>query len=417
MKVAVNKKHLIFSIAYFFTMLTLLLNQIEALPLAIVLRKTKYAYVALVIVLWMTGNRIRRGSWLAICSWSLFFIHAVLFGFVFNNTAGAHIAAENISVNVTQMIWYLLMVLATYLYVSQNGIFKLFITLSFYVTGLQLLIAAALHRQDFVNPVWGLIQSFTADIRYKTQFGFIHAGYLSNATYLVVVLSLFFFELYRHDPDKRIRSIMWISLIFLDVLALEMLMCAAERAGIISTLILLFIYCIFVFLRIRLEARTTILLIMAGVFFVFVMAAAGVFTHIWDKSNRALNITVNYPIFLKLGNIWTGMGFVDSSGFHEVILDFGDRTSSLDMYYVYIFFTTGIIGCILIGLGLMTILVKLFSLKKTDLNITAIALYVSWLFFAFWQCNMVTYRYPSPTILYTILLCAVSRGFCKDENT
>ncbi len=417
MKLKIDKRHILFSLAYCFTLLTLLLNQIDSLPMAMTLRKTKYAYVLFVLILFFMGKRVKRRSGIAITVWSLFFVHTILFGFVFNNSEGARIAANNISTNVTQMIWYLLMVGVTYLYVSQNGIFKQFISLSFYTCGFQLIVAALKHRHDFVNPVWGLIQSFASGVRYKTQFGFVHPGYLSNACFLVIVVSLFFFELNRRDKDLNKRMIMWGSLIVIDGLAAEMLLCAAERSGIISTAIAVLIYFVFVFLRVKFEFKTkAVFMLIVGVT-IAVLAAAGVFAYVWEHSNRDLNIRINYPIFQRLGHLWTGMGYVDNSGFNEKVLAFVERTSSLDLYYVYIFFTTGILGCILIGLALVIMLVRLIAMKKTPLNITVIATYCSMLFFAFWQCNMVTYRYVSPTILFSILLFGMSDDCCMEDES
>ena len=142
----------------------------------------------------------------------------------------------------------------------------------------------------------------------------------------------------------------------------------------------------------------------------------GGFTYIWNNSNRALNITANYPVFLQLGNLWTGMGYTDNSAFHGEIAVFGMDTSSLDMYYVYIFFTTGVIGCIIIGAALLLMLIKLLTQRKTALNITTIGLYLAMLFFAFWQCNMVTYRYVSPTIFFLIILFSMSDDFCMGSG-
>lgn len=411
MKVSISKQHLLFVIAYVFTMLTLLLYQIDALPMALVLRKTKYLYVAFVLILFLMNNKVKRRNGGALFVIALFFLHTILFGYIFTNP----IAAENIDTNASQMMWYLLMVLVTYLYVAQNDLFELFITVSFYVTGFQLVLCVLLYPHDIVNPIWGFLQAFGGGIRYKTTFGFVHAGYLSNAAYLVIVLSVFFYELNKHYDGIR-RKIMWISLIVIDMLAIEMLAAAAERSGIISAFMVVAFYAVFVLFKVRIEKKTAIALVVLAVVALVVLEFSGVFEYIWKNSNRELNITMNYPVFKQLGNLWTGMGFVDNSGFHKEIAAFGVETSSLDLYYVYIFFTTGVVGCILIGVALVTMLLRLLFQKKTDLNITTIGLYLSMLFFAFWQCNMVTYRYVSPTVLFTIIMCGMTSDFCMGSK-
>ena len=411
MKVSISKRHLPFSLAYFITMLTLLLNQFDALPAPLILRKTKYLYIFFVCILILSSKKIKRKCGVSFFVIILFFIHTILFGYIFTNP----IAVENISSNANQMMWYLLFVFVTYLYISQNDKFELFINLSFYVTGLQLFIAGLLHYSDFVNPIWGLKQTFTEGVRYKTCFGFVHPGYLSNACFLVIVLSIFFYEINRFYQGKR-KIIIWGSLLVIDALAIEMLMSAAQRSGIITSFFTTFFYFIFVIFRIRVERKTIFFFVVLFFLITAIMEATGVFTYIWSNSNRELNITVNYPVFQQIGNLWTGMGYVDNSGFHEEIAAFGIKTSSLDMYYVYIFFTTGIVGCILIGTALIIMLIRLLMQKKTNLHIAAIGLYIGMLFFAFWQCNMVTYRYVSPTILFLIVLFGMSDDFCMQKK-
>lgn len=411
MKVRIPKQHLMFTIAYFITILTLLLYQIDALPAPMILRRTKYVYIIFVAILALFNGRIKKHTGWAVITIGLFIVHTFIFGYIFTNP----IAATTIETNVSQMMWFLLMVLVTYIYVSQNNLFELFINTSFYVTGVQLIVAGLLHHSDFVNPIWGLVQSFTADVRYKTTFGYVHAGYLSNTCYMVLILAIFYYELNRKKTGKK-KTFMWASLVIIGGLAVLMLTAAAERSGILSTCIVYGIYLVFVLCRIRVEHKTKMAFTIIIVVALLVMEATGVFTYIWDNSNRSLNITVNYPVFQQLGNLWTGMGYVDNSGFHEDVLAFGVRTSSLDMYYVYIFFTTGVLGCILIGLALIIMLIRLFVLKKTNLRIITIGVYLSMLFFAFWQCNMVTYRYVSPTILFLIVLFGMSDDFCMGEE-
>lgn len=411
MKIKIPKQHILFVIAYAFTLMTLLLYQIDALPFAIILRKTKYLYVIFVLFLFMLNNRVKRRNGGALFVLSLFLLHTILFGYIYVNP----IAAENIDTNASQMLWYLLMVLVTYLYIAQNDLFQLFVNTSFYVVGIQALLSVMLYPHDIVNPLWGLKQAFGGGIRFKTTFGYVHAGYLSNAAYLMVVLSIFYYELNKKYIGIR-KRIMWISLGIMATLAFEMLAAAAERSGIISAFMVVAFYALFVFLRIRIEIKTMISFIVIGVLAIAIMAMEGVFVYIWENSNRSLNITVNYPVFLQLGNLWTGMGFVDNSGFHKEIAAFGVETSSLDLYYVYIFFTTGIVGCVLIGSALIIMLLRLLLQKKTDMNLATIGLYLSMLFFAFWQCNMVTYRYVSPTILFTIILCGMTNDFCMGES-
>lgn len=411
MKFKIYKKHLPFSIAYFFTLMTLLLYQINELPMAETLRKVKYPYVFFVLFLVLLRARIKRGTKAAMLVIMLFLTHTILFGSVFIND----IVANEIYDNASQMLWFLLFVLVTFLYVSQNNYFKGFILLSYFTCGLQLIIAMARHRGDIVNPVWGLVHAFTATYRNRNEFGFTHAGYTANAAFLVLALSLFFFEIYRKTDEIK-KAWFWISFLTIDAVAGIELMSSAERSGIISTFIVFFIYAVFAFFHIRIERKTLWFGIAMAVLAVVALVATGVFADIWGKSNRDLNITINYPLFKTYGSPWTGLGFIENAAFQSGRSLFPMATSSLDMYFVYIYFATGLLGSIMLGLALLIILIKLLVNKRTDMNILAIGFYSAMLFFAFWQCNLFTHRYISSYVISTIFLCTMSNDCCMGED-
>ena len=149
---------------------------------------------------------------------------------------------------------------------------------------------------------------------------------------------------------------------------------------------------------------------------VVALVATGVFADIWGKSNRDLNITINYPLFKTYGSPWTGLGFIENAAFQSGRSLFPMATSSLDMYFVYIYFATGLLGSIMLGLALLIILIKLLVNKRTDMNILAIGFYSAMLFFAFWQCNLFTHRYISSYVISTIFLCTMSNDCCMGED-
>ncbi len=412
MKIKLSKRHLPFGIVYFVSLMILLLNQINELPMPDLLRKVKYPYVFFVGLLVILNPTIKKGIKAALFVVFLLLAHDVIFGYIFVS----YLVPVQVADNASQMLWFLLFVVVTFLYVAQNNYFKGFVVLSYYATGLQLLIAGINHRDNFVNPFWGLVHAFTAETRYRNSFGFVHAGYTANACFLVIVLSIYFFEIYRHTEEFK-KPWFWITFLAIDGLAGLELMAAAERSGIICTFMVLFVYLFFVFFRIRIERKTLWTFIAIGVLAVLAFIGAGGLEEIWGKSNRDLNITVNYPLFKAYGSPWTGLGFIENAGFHADRYLFPMPTSSLDMYYVYIYFSTGLIGAIMMGLVLITILIKYLINNRTGLNIIAIGFYLTMLFFAVWQCNLFTHRYISSYIISILFLCAMSNDFCMGEDT
>lgn len=411
MKFSIPKRHLPFEIAYFVSLVILLLNQINCLPMAETLRKVKYPYVLFVAILVVINPKVKRGIKASLFVILMLLLHNYLYGHVFVNG----IVAAEIEDNTSQMMWFLLFVLVTFLYVAQNNFYKGFILLSYYATGLQLVVAAIKYRSNFVNPLWALIHAFTADTRFKNAFGFIHPGYTSNACFTVIVISIFFFEMYRKTEEFK-KLWFWISFLVIDGLAGCMLMAATERSGIISTFMVVFWYLFFVFFNIRFERKTLWILIGLMAVAVTVFIACGGLAAIWGESNRQLNIIVNYPLFVAYGDFWTGLGFIENAGFHADRNLFPMPTSSLDMYYVYIFFSTGLLGTIMIGLVLVVILVKLLINKRTNMNIIAIGFYLTMLFFAIWQSNLFTHRYISSYVISVIFLCTMCKDCCMGET-
>lgn len=408
--IRVPREHSVFVGIFFVTMLILLLDQVDALPMANLLRKIKYVYIIVMTILCLKNGKLRKSSKDALFVMALLLFHTILFGFVFVNDIVADITYEH----AKQLLIYFGIVLVTYIYIMQRNAFILFIDISFAVTGVQLLISGLLYPDDFVNPLWGIIQTFRATYRYKTSFGFIHAGYLANEAYLVIMLSIVFWELHKKAASNRKKIIIG-EIILFDGLAFMMLIAAAERSGLVSAAIAIIFYVLFAKTQLLSKRWFKLLTPILIVFGVVILFETGIWNHIWENSNRSLNITVNYPVFQKIGNLWTGMGYVASHGFQKSASVFGEITSSLDMYYVYIFFTTGIIGCVIQGMALLIILCELGRRLDDALGIAFMGIYLSMLFLAFWQPSLFTYRYQSCTYLLIIMLVAICDDRCMEN--
>lgn len=404
-------RHRVFAILYFFTSLVLLMEWANMLPMANVFRKVKYLYIVFMILLCIRDRWIRKNAKISYGVLGMMYLHTILFGFVFINDSieGA------IHDHAMQMIVYLSMVMVTFTYIVQNNIFELFVNISYLVAGIQLLFSAVCHPGDFVNPLWGIVQTFTATFRYKNSFGFVHPGFLANECFLVFVLSILFWEVNKDKNAKR-KKIVLCEFFLFDAIAFLMLIAAAERAGILSVAMLIIFYLFFSYTGLLRKKSMRLALPFIIIISIFAVVDSGLWAHIWENSNRELNITVNYPAFKQIGNIWTGMGYVGSDAFQKGSNVFSVTTSSLDMYYVYLFFTTGIIGCAIYGTSLVIILMKLVRGKKDSLGTAFLSIYISMLFLAFWQPSLFTYRYQSCFYLLVIMLVAISGGRCLGRN-
>ena len=130
--------------------------------------------------------------------------------------------------------------------------------------------------------------------------------------------------------------------------------------------------------------------------------------YFWASSNRGLNISANLPWVPILGNIWTGMGFVENEVFitdarNNWISAFGVATSSLDMNYLYIYCTTGILGCVVMALILLILGISLYKNRHRKYGFYYIVLFIVILFYAFMETILFTYRFWAMMIPYVIL--------------
>ena len=402
----VLKVHALFLSIYFITILFLLLDQAGALPIAEVLRKIKYVYIFVTLFLCI-GARMRKADRCIGVVLLLLFLHTLVFGFLIPK----RIVLDAVHEHATQMLVFLTMTASTFMYVYRHAIFRTFLNITYFATAIRFIIIGWIYREHFVNPVWGIIQTFRGVNRYKSTFGFVHSGYLANELYLLLVLSILVYEFNKHKAFSEFRYYLAVILV-VDLLGFMMLIASAQRSGVVSVALAYMIYFIGTNTRIFTSKLGRLILVIAATGAVIFIYKSGMWEYVWQNSNRVLNIEVNYPVFKEIGDIWTGMGYVESSGFQKDVSIFGSTTSSLDMYYIYVFFTTGIVGSAMILCSLILILYKILKRKTDSIKMAYLGVFVSMLFFAFWQVNLFTWRYISSFIVTVIFLAGMQRDCC-----
>lgn len=420
MNIKIERKYVCFTFLYFFTLLFLLLDQLDNVPFTEHLRKIKYIYMALLIVWYCYSlrnnsakGRIQRRSHIVMF---LVVFHTLLFGFVFTKD----IVVAYTYVHAREMLIYYILVYITLVYIYENKLLLLYSVSTYIALAIQLLYAFLTHPGDMINPLtyWRV---FFTDLRYRTDFGFVQYGYTANYCVFALCVSLLIFDILRTNNQLKKYFKPLLAMLACNIIILCMLFSTAGRSGILSLALILAVYAVCVFLS-KLSASNrklaTNIIIIGVILCVIILFLTGSFSSIWEDSNRDLNISINYPVFKKIGNVWTGMGFVENSEFqvgtsNNWISIFGERTSSLDIYYVYLYFTTGIIGCILIGIALLYMLYIMIKNVWSTFGAYGFSLIVGWLFYAYWQCNMLTYRYYSPWFYLVVLLYIIDSFYDK----
>ncbi len=413
----IPKKHMMFSIMYFFTMSILLLDLIDTAPGTVYLRKIKYIYILIMFLDWIRRriekygktNRLYGSNFIL----GLLMVHTVLFGYIFTKDN----LLDLIHPNAKEELVFLILVFLTISYVRDYDCILLFVGLTYGALVCQLGWAALTHFNNFVNPL-AFFRMFSSSERYRAAFGFVHYGYTGNYCMLAIITSLFILDNWRIHGLINKKRVLVKEIYIIDFFIVCMMFSSAARSSILATILMVGIYIALSFLNKEKLAmyKNQILVVGIGgaIILVFLGISTGTFSYIWNNSNRALNVEANYPAFQKVGNLWTGMGYVDNSSFAHYDETFGIYTSSLDMYYLYIFFTTGVIGSVLIGLAIFYMFYKTFRYyKRMKQGIFVLALVISWLFYAYWQCSLFNYRFLSSMVYMVIILYFIDRSSYK----
>ena len=270
----------------------------------------------------------------------------------------------------------------------------------------------ATHLEELIwNPVFA-IHSFFAHDLVRASFGYVHMNFAGNACFLLSVILLMVYLYYSRNP--LVHSRIKIAVVILEALVFYILLSISSRTAFLG----FFIFAGGAFVieikdRLHFTKESVRILIRAGIIGAAGLIAVFLFTDAWDvlmvKSNRALNISMNLRWVPVIGNIWTGMGLVENAAF---VTDastnwtsaFGVATSSLDMNYLYIYCTTGILGCLLTAAILILIGIGLYKNRKQKYGAYFILLYLVILFYALWETVLFTYRFWAMLIPHVILM-------------
>ena len=362
----------------------------------------RYIYlVALVLYFFSACNGILPGR--PFITLTILLIHTILFGRIFvNNTVKAITAKHH-----QEMMIYFLMISLTSFFVWSQDLFLDYLQWSFWTAAIVLLRAAVTHFSHFVNPIL-FVHVFSSNHSYRSTFGFGHANFTGNICIFTLAYSIFILEeLRKRESITNMLDNRYVRMILItDLLIGEMLLSTQSRTSIIAGIVFAAIYIFFNWHEVfGFSYRTRATLTYVGLLVIFVFIFAGGAASIWGNANRSENVTVNYPIF-KTFSPWTGMGYIPPYGFFTDAYGLG--TYALDIYYVYIFFSTGYIGITLITLFLIANLIFILQIKKRRDRALPLALFATMLVTGLGQTAMIVYTLLPSMINWTIISIQIS---------
>lgn len=272
-----------------------------------------------------------------------------------------------------------------------------------------------------LNPVFAVYSFLSHDVM-RSSFGFLHANGIGNMCFLIVSFLFLFYLEFSDNPLLHSRSKMVILLF--DCIIFMILFSASSRTAFISIVIFFMVAGgIRIMDKVRFTEKSKKYLkwaIFIGLLlFVVIVYASGLWDYVWINSNRSLNVTENVHWVPVLGNIWTGMGFVENGAFisnpyNANLSAFGVETSSLDMNYVYTYCTTGILGSCMMASILLILGVSLHKNRGEKYGGYYMALFITLLFYAFWETVLFTYRFWGMIIPHVVLLYGANREKTTD---
>ena len=376
MKIVAEEKKIVMGF-YCIALLAAMLTLVDNVPLIGVLDKIKYLYIIVVALFYFYDGVFvwnRRFCW----AFGLLIVHTVLYGLVFVNP----VIAYETRLHFNLMISCYLMVLFTVMYVYKKRCYTLFLEMSCLALSLFISWCALTHPGDFVNPVY-FINIFSRMGRYRAPFGMGDVNYCGNYCLYLIVVSVLLWEAWKRE-EKEIGKKLRYAMLFVNFVALYMLLSTASRSAILS---------IALFAGVGLVLRYKQVLqrhwkIIAGTLIVFalivllILIPTGVLTEIWSQSNREGNMSINFPIFIAHGDYINGMGYMDNSGFLNQ--KFGYPTTAMDIYFLHILFSTGIVGAVLVFGQMLYMLYCLLRYSKTEGRDMGLSMFLMMLFYAVW---------------------------------
>lgn len=395
MEIKCTKSNLIM-FGYFIAATILLLDCTDNFPGTSLLRKFKYIFIVILLLDFITSNLKRISKPCAVVVGCLM-LHTVLFGVVIVNPAVAELTKTHFS----EMMIYLLFLGFLTNAVERYRCELKFIEATSAACAIFMLWTGVTHISNFVNPLY-YIYVFSRNARIRSHFGVGDPNYMGY--YCLIALVFFFVLWYKYLENNTLTKKRKYFLLGISGWTVLILFSTGSRSSVLSFLIFIAIWCYKKYLKPK-WGKNAFLYI--ALLFIICVAFVGLnWTDIWGNANREANISVNIPVFNHLNAFWKGMGYIESAGFYNDA--YGYDTWPVDIYYLYIFLSTGVIGTVIISIPLVYILVKL--LKKSDDFVDKLILpaYLAILFDGMWQVNIFTYRYIATLFIGALLLISIS---------
>ena len=400
----ISKKYIF--LLFNFVMMAGIMFSVTDFPLADYGTKFKYVFI-LYCMIEIISRKTRLCSLNLALVFFLLTFYVLAWGFIFKNP----IVAIQIADHRKTMLIYLAMLIPCAVEVIHYRCVKEYTLSSGAALILVLVIQVARHRNEMIFNPYFAVRSFLAHDMVRSSFGFLDPNFVGNSCF--VVLCILFMAYIYHLGNPLFHSRIRILLVLTGLVIFYIMLNTSSRTPTIC--LAAFAVCAagirvmdFIHLS-RASINALKKYAAAGLLMLLILLYVTDFwSYVWGSSNRDLNVSANLHWVPIIGNIWTGMGFVENEVFitdasNNWISAFGVRTSSLDMNYLYLYCTTGILGCSVIALILTILGISLYRNRRQKYGAYYFVLFVVILFYAFMETILFTYRFWAMMIPFVIL--------------
>lgn len=381
---------------YYTTFTILLLDTTDNVPMTNILRLIKYAFLAFVIfenvfIIGISGKLYIVPT----VFMGLILLHTVMFGRIWINP---YVYAETLDHFKQLMIVFGISFLSgRYCFWSKSR--KEFLISTFFSFATFLGWCYVTHLNGFApfRYMFRIVSIFQGEDRYGFTFGMSHYSLTGNFAATAIFFTILFWQ-YRNEfgglLGKYKEFLFWVGLLGFSMI----LVSSCSRGEIMSTIIF-FLMLMGLNIKHKINGKLIDFIINAILLIIVIVAIYCVIAMTFDEqsiSNRNNNFWVNYNIFKEIGQWYKGMGYIEQHGFLNQ--SFGYGTWACDVYYLYIFFSTGIIGSAILGAAIIIMALTVYFGKtatyvKYDNCIKSILTAI--LFDNLYHCTLVSYIYLS----------------------
>lgn len=412
MRIAAKEQRLVMGF-YGISLFLLMSTVMEVVPhnLFFILTKTKYVYILVMLAIYFRDGVVVFSRRLCIAA-GLLVLHTIIYGVFITNPQ----VAETAKVHFEQLLVIYTIVIITCGYVYKRDCYLEFLEASFAALSILILISAVTHPGDFVNPVY-YVNIFSDLARFRSQFGLSDINYCGNYCVYSIISSVFLQNEWK-ERGKEVSQWMSRYLWFVRIIAVLMLLSTASRSAILSLVLFFSVWWMLKNSDILYRNRKKILIVLVLTVscILIVGTSTGILYEIWISSNREGNFSINYPFFQQHGDYLHGMGYSENADFLNK--KYGYATTAMDIYYLYIFFASGIVGLGIILSQMVYVSFCLAKHKETEGRNIVLSLFCMMLFYAVWQVNYMNYRYYTGIFhMVVIFLCLMRTGKGSDDLT